>query len=124
MSTRTTAKWEPWMAVLIALTEDGMTQEELAQRLGWDPSKLSRIIAGVKHRGGKRQELKGSEIMRIAEIQDRPYSWYLEGYIEGSGDAKGVYLSSLSRFEWDPVAFAESYADTRDFFREADRKAA
>jgi transcriptional regulator with XRE-family HTH domain len=74
MSSRAEVKgvWKPHYAIWIALQEDGEKQKEFAERIGMDPSKLSRIISGKL----KRVDL--SDWQRIAAGQNRPLSWYME----------------------------------------------
>lgn len=62
--------WQPRYGIWIALQEDGESQTELAFRMGWEPSKLSRIITG------KTKRIDLSEWEQIAEAQGRPLSWY------------------------------------------------
>ena len=66
----TTMRWYYGWSIRIALDEDGMTQKELAEKLGWQESKLSRVIK-------RRQELTVGELGRVAEAQGRGMEFYL-----------------------------------------------
>jgi transcriptional regulator with XRE-family HTH domain len=74
------------MGVLIAFNESGLTQEELADRLSWDPSKVSRTLRG-------KRRIYVDELQEIAGVLGGDIGWYLNGY---GTDAKGDYLSSLA----------------------------
>lgn len=65
-------QWQAWMGISLAIVEDGETQAELAARLKWDPSKVSRLASG-------KQEPKLWEIEAIAKAQERPIDWYRYG---------------------------------------------
>ena len=82
--------WKPWMGVALALTEDGMTSLELAHRLGWEPSKVSRLI------NGKLKRFDVEELLAIAAAQNRMLVWYIDGPTRANhaSRAKGVYVSS------------------------------
>lgn len=82
--------WKPWMGVALALTEDGMTGLELAQRLGWEPSKVSRLI------NGKLKRFDVEELMAVAAAQNRMLQYYVQGPDRPaeSNRARGVYASS------------------------------
>ena len=91
MSTETASGiWQPWKGVGLALREDGMTGLELAQKLGWEPSKVSRLI------NGKLKRIPIEELMAVAAAQNRNLSWYLHGpdRMTDSDRAMGLYLSS------------------------------
>lgn len=77
--------WRPRYAIWIALQEDGESAGDLAGRLGWDPSKLSRIITG------ERKKVDIEEWQAIAKAQNRELSHYLEPPKRDMG----VYLNSL-----------------------------
>lgn len=79
--------WHPRYSVQIALAEDGETQKELAGRIGWDVSKLSRIISG-KTQGSL------TDWMDIARGQGRDITFYVAPTIDLR---KGVYVNSFSR---------------------------
>ena len=83
--------WKPWMGVALALTQDGMPGIELAEKLGWEPSKVSRLI------NGKLKRFDIEELMAVAEAQDRPLAWYVQGpkRADEANRAKGVYTNSL-----------------------------
>lgn len=81
-----TQRWQPWMGVQIALTEDGMTQKQLADLLGWDPSKISRILDGSR-------ELRIGELEDIARVQGRDFDWYRRGFDHAKGDYLSSYLA-------------------------------
>ena len=69
-------EWEPRYAVWIALQEDGETQAELAERLDWPTSKLSRIVTG------KTKRVDISEWQAIAAAQGRKLDYYLTPPVE------------------------------------------
>lgn len=78
--------WEPRYGVWIALMEDGETQKALAERLGWEPSKLSRIITGR----AKRPSI--DEWEQIAVAQGRNLSWYLNPPKRGPDGAPIIHV--------------------------------
>jgi transcriptional regulator with XRE-family HTH domain len=84
----TTIQWHPRHSANIALDEDDETQKELAQRLGWETSKLSRLLSGKQ---------KGSfgDWLQIANAQGRDITYYVAPSIDLNG-YKGVYLRSLA----------------------------
>ena len=82
--------WKPWMGVALALTQDGMTGIELAQKLGWEPSKVSRLI------NGKLKRFDVEELVAVAAAQNRMLAWYVQGpkRADEANRAKGVWLTS------------------------------
>ena len=90
MTTEAATTWKPWMGVALALTQDGMTGLELAQKLGWEASKVSRLI------NGKLKRFDIEELMAVAAAQNRMLSWYVNGpeRIADATRAMGVWLTS------------------------------
>jgi len=89
MTRKATGRWEPWMGVAIALREDGMKQAELAARTSLSESDVSRIVNG-------KRDLYATELMEVAEVQGRDWSWYFEGpKSANSNRAKGLLLDSM-----------------------------
>lgn len=80
----TAISWSPRYSVMIALEEDGESQKELAARLGWTPSKLSRMLSGS-------QKGNLNDWLQIAKAQGRDITFYVAPTIQ----AMGVYLGSL-----------------------------
>ena len=66
-----TTAWTPTAAIQHALWDDNETQRALAERLGWDEARLSKILSG-------KQRLLAEDLRQIALIQNRAYSWYLD----------------------------------------------
>jgi transcriptional regulator with XRE-family HTH domain len=88
MTARNTG-WKPWMAIGIAMREDGMTQAELAEKLGWSEALVSRTVNGQRR-------IYWDEVLAIAEVQDRPISWYLAGFSDDDNRVNPGYEN------WDP----------------------
>lgn len=82
----TTITWHPRHSANIALDEDDETQASLARRLGWEPSKLSRLLSG-------KQQGSFADWLAIARVQGRDITYYVAPVINLNGDM-GVYLSS------------------------------
>ena len=74
--------WHPRWGIRVALDLDGDKQKNLAQRLGWPPSKLSLILSGE-------QRLTVDELSDIAREQGREIGWYFSPPFNG---AMGVYV--------------------------------
>jgi transcriptional regulator with XRE-family HTH domain len=65
-------RWNERKAIEWALDEDGMSATALANQIGMDPSKLSRIISG------EQKKLPIEELTAIARAQSRPLAYYTE----------------------------------------------
>lgn len=81
-----TINWDPIVAIEYAINEDGQTQRQLAEQIGMDEVRLSKIL-------NRKQRLLVDDLVKIAEAQGRDYDWYL-----GSPKVNRVnprYLKSL-----------------------------
>lgn len=88
--TQRTDRHDPRVSVKMGRALRGQTQEELAGELTRATGeKWSRVMVGKLETGGKVLDVE--TLMAIAEIQDLPYSFYLEGPQRRS---KGVYVKS------------------------------
>lgn len=65
-------EWDEREAIKHALRTDEMSAHELAERIGMDPSKLSRII------NREQKKLPIEELQKIAKGQGRPLSYYTD----------------------------------------------
>lgn len=82
---------DPRAAIAMGRRYRRQTQEELAEKLTKATGeRWSRVMVGKLESGGKVLEVE--TLMAIAEVQNLPYSFYLEG--PESTSAKGVLLSS------------------------------
>jgi len=67
----TQLSWHPRWAVRMFLEQDGMSQKELANLVGIDESKLSRILSG-------RQAMDAVLLRQMARAQDREINDYYQ----------------------------------------------
>lgn len=66
-----TTYWHPRWAIRIALEEKGMKQKELAQRLGWAESRISKLLGGE-------QTMSVDDLIRIARVLDRDVALFFK----------------------------------------------
>jgi len=83
----TTGTWTIGLAIQTARKMHGLEPHELADRLGWHPSKLSRIENDRTKRGPSLEELR-----QLREELGQDWAWYLEGPTVPNG-AMGRYLN-------------------------------
>lgn len=88
--------WHAGRAIRIAREDDGLTVDQLAQRLSeisdspWYGAKVSRIERGE-------QDLRASEVNLFRRVQDRSLEWYFDGPTPTGVGASRVNPGYLNR---------------------------
>lgn len=75
-----------------ACKDSGLSQKQLAEKLGWDQARLSRVISGSR-------KVSAGEIAEIATILDVSLDWLITG-----SDPYWVPKDVAARHEWDEEA--------------------
>lgn len=85
--------WETWMGILIRFTQSGMNQKEFASKVGWHPSKVSRVLAG-------KAPVKDQDIRDARRVLGGSLEYYIDGP-DGSPPLTGIaHNPRRDRFGW------------------------